>query len=141
MDQPDDDDAWLREHVRIHEDASGVSLQACIIEWPGSHTPVARWEVVRHWSAAPAAEEIAAATNALLDDKRYFRTCATCQRRLPRGHMHDAKICHGCAEKFLGVVHRDDSKGRIDSFRLAQSSLRPCRRTLALCRSERRTGR
>ena len=105
MERPPDDEVWLREHVRIHEDASGVSLQARIIEWRGPHTPVARWKVVRHWSVPPAAAEIAAATNALIDDKRYFRTCAACQHHLPRGHMHDATICQGCAEKIFGIVH------------------------------------
>jgi len=37
-----------------------------------------------------------------------FRECASCERRLPPENMHrmDGRdICHGCAERHLGVVH------------------------------------
>lgn len=34
-----------------------------------------------------------------------FRTCRYCRKEYPPEHRHSHNVCHGCAEKYQGIVH------------------------------------
>jgi len=34
-----------------------------------------------------------------------FKTCRYCEKSFPPEHRHSEDVCHGCAERHLGVVH------------------------------------
>lgn len=37
--------------------------------------------------------------------RKQFRTCRHCGRKVPPERRHGADVCHGCAERHLGIVH------------------------------------
>jgi len=105
-DSPSDPDEALREHFMRLREVDGVpTLEVGIVEWPHPHTPELRWEVARRFQAVPSSDELRRAQQSALEDPHFFRTCSMCRERQNAGHMHSRRVCQGCAEKHLGVVH------------------------------------
>ncbi len=81
-----------------------TTLEVAQVVWRGV-TPSLEWETFRTWPAPPSPEELVAAQRDALEDTRYFQICRHCGERSNRGHMHDKKICQGCAQTHFGVVY------------------------------------
>ena len=100
------DEDILKRFTRLQLDGVELVLEVALITWDaGPHTPATAFvEVFRFPSDAPSAL-VARARRALLRRKRFFKVCTVCLERNPVGWMSDARICQGCAERTLGVVH------------------------------------
>jgi hypothetical protein len=97
------DEEIKRQFIRIS--ASGNRLEVGTISWDGPHTPTNKWVDFGPIPKTAGAVEINALMGKTLVCKRFFRRCETCKMLKPLGWMHDTKICQGCAERDLGVVH------------------------------------
>jgi hypothetical protein len=99
-------DQLLNRFFRRRQTVKGkVTLQVAIIQWRGSHDPYAEWhDLAEFETSSPQFEErIQAAKLACLNDPRFFRSCEMCHELCNSGHMHDSKICQGCAGRHLGI--------------------------------------
>ena len=94
-----------KEFIRIEKTSNEVQILVHEITWDGPHTPIHSWAVARSLSATASGNEIENATAAILQDIRYFRTCADCDQRKPFGWMQNDSFCQECAEVVHGVVH------------------------------------
>lgn len=74
------------------------------ITWNGPHNPICTWVAAHRLGRAATASEVQAAIHSVLNDARWFKICQTCGERNPNGWMLDDDLCHGCAERTLGVV-------------------------------------
>lgn len=100
------DDVVLNEFTRAREEGVDVVLEVRVIDWEaGPHTPHANWIEVGRIAVGSDAAMISGARGRLLKRRRFFRVCSLCAERTPVGWMHDSRICHGCAERTLGVVY------------------------------------
>jgi len=96
----------LESFTRQRPDGTDLVLEVAVISWrAGPHTPETNFVEVCRMAIHTAPEEISRARRALLDRRRFFKVCSMCHERNPVGWMHDAKVCQGCAERHLGVVH------------------------------------
>ena len=89
--------------VRALDDA--FVLVVAIVEWHGPHTPELCWRAVHRFPAQPSATELREAEDAALENPAFFRMCRMCEERCNVGHMYSKKLCQGCAERHLQVVH------------------------------------
>lgn len=100
-------------HVNIDGDrgvvvilrSQSVEIRLPTIEWHGPHTPVT---TTRLWKRAPTAgltpEDLKSLVCRGLRARRgQFRKCRYCGREVPVEHRFSTDVCHGCAEKHLGV--------------------------------------
>ena len=92
--------------VAIHP--SGAFVGWLDTAWPGPGSPALVLEQATHLPTSECGgldsalrSALAAAGNAR---RAALRSCRYCGLELTPGHMHD-DVCHGCAEKHLGVVH------------------------------------
>jgi hypothetical protein len=97
------DEEIKRQFIRISP--SGNRLEVETISWDGPHTPTSAWVDFGPIPKNADTVEIDAVMETALANTRFFRRCETCKMLKPLGWMHDAKICQGCAERDLGVVH------------------------------------
>lgn len=81
----------------------GWAMQVGVVGWVSPHEPSLEWKTFRTWRHEPNAERKDRAKVAAI--KRFFRTCVQCRELCNVGHMHDSKLCQGCAERELGVTH------------------------------------
>lgn len=88
---------------RLERTTEGWRLLVAAVEWDG-HMPSVRWRVYRRWKREPNSEQIERARAACLRNRGYFRFCRLCGRHFLLGHMFDREMCHGCAERELGVA-------------------------------------
>lgn len=95
----------LADYVRCVENADGWKFEVATIGWENPYTPRLTWHVVRSWQTRPIDEDVAKARDEVFNDPEYFGHCEKCNRHCCAGHMHNATICQGCAERYLGVVH------------------------------------
>jgi hypothetical protein len=95
----------LDQGFRLTAASDGFTLEVAVVTWPTPSCPDLEWHRARAWSAMPSQQELEAAKETVLEDRRYFRVCGRCRQRELVGHMHDARICQACAEKYIGVVY------------------------------------
>lgn len=97
--------------VVIERTDDEVRIYRFELDWPHPHEPVANpvlLGAIRWPELAPAvALEVC---RLLIDEagrqrREAFRTCRYCDRTLGPEHMQTGDVCHGCAERYLGVVH------------------------------------
>ena len=80
------------------------------LDWPHPHEPVANPVLLGSVRWPELAPDVALEVCQLLIDeagrqrRESFRTCRYCKETLGPEHMH-GDVCHGCAERYLGVVH------------------------------------
>lgn len=74
--------------------------------WEGPHQPLSKWDKIKEIriSDIEGFHSIEKEINLVKTDKKYFLTCSMCKKTIICGHMHDEKICQGCAEK-TGVIY------------------------------------
>ncbi len=91
--------------VIVRVGSKGIEIMEARIDWSDPSRPVRKAHafanVALRARATRVAELIAKAYGHRLS---CYRWCPMCQRTMEPEHMHDS-ICHGCAEKYLGVVH------------------------------------
>jgi hypothetical protein len=83
-----------------------IELRLPTLEWPHPHSPGPssrlwkriKWERLGGRKLKRLLDE---AKQARMDE---FATCRFCKQRFPPECMHD-DVCHGCAERHLGVCH------------------------------------
>jgi len=84
-----------------------IELRLPTVEWTmGSYGPAASsrlWKRIQESEITDRDLETLL-IEALKERQNEFRNCRYCKESLPPEHMHD-DVCHGCAEKYLGVVH------------------------------------
>tara|TARA_B110000305_G_scaffold144345_1_gene160507 strand:- start:272 stop:697 length:426 start_codon:yes stop_codon:yes gene_type:complete len=80
-------------------------FEVATLEWPHPHEPARKWHIINHWAEEPSTEIRRQAESAILQDTRYFKTCSMCNSVTNVGYMHSDKVCDGCAEKHLGIIH------------------------------------
>lgn len=77
------------------------------VEWThGAYGPAASstlWQRVL-WESISTADVYALCMDALSVREKQFVPCRFCGREFPPEHRHD-DVCHGCAERELGIVH------------------------------------
>jgi hypothetical protein len=100
-----EEDELRREFIRVDSDTRGRRISVCTIEWPGPGTPVSTWLTV--WELSPDSTDSAVKLeiDGLIRVSEYFAVCVECGQRMPRGWMHDDRICQPCAERNHGVVY------------------------------------
>lgn len=95
-------DAELMRHfMRMSSDRE---LEVGQVSWRGQ-TPSLEWEKYKTWHEPPKRSEVRFVMKEALGDSRFFRVCSHCGERSNRGHMHDEKVCQGCAQTHFGVVY------------------------------------
>jgi hypothetical protein len=91
------------ERFQIERTTDGWQLLVAAVDWDG-HMPSLRWSVYRRWKREPNSEQLERARAACLRNRGYFRVCRVCGKHFLLGHMIETGVCHGCAEKELGVA-------------------------------------
>ncbi len=94
-----------KEFVRVEKTQDEVQILVHEIRWQGPHTPIHTWAVGESLPAAASESEIENATDSILRDDRYFRSCLECGERKPLGWMQNDWSCQECAVVKHGVVH------------------------------------
>ncbi len=86
--------------------ADGVEVRLPTVVWHGAHTPIATTRYWRRISWADATDDrlIALFDKGKKARRSEFRPCRFCRERVPLEHRH-GDVCHGCAERHLGVIH------------------------------------
>jgi len=99
------DDEVMREYLRVTTHSGTPIVEVCRIEWDGPHTPLMEWHPAESLPDQYSDEEMAEAMARLAGDTQYFRRCVECNELNPCGHMHDERVCQGCAVRDHGVVY------------------------------------
>lgn len=94
----------IKEFLRVRAAGGLTMLEVAVVEWIG-HSPSLRWDVYRRWAHTPDDEQVSRAERKAIGSSRYFRRCGLCGERWNVGQMHSREVCHGCAERHLGVIH------------------------------------
>ena len=90
----------------VEEEAAGGGVfEAGVGAGEGPHTPYVVWQPFRRWKTRPDEGRLVKARAAALEMTRFFRMCQRCHELTNAGCMHDRVTCHGCAERYLGVIH------------------------------------
>jgi hypothetical protein len=100
------EDELREEFVRLEERPDGrcdVLIQ--VIHWPHPHTPSAEWVLWKRLHEPGSGTEREVIARQALKDERFFGTCKECGERNPKGWMHSASLCQGCAQGNHGVVY------------------------------------
>ncbi|WP_420595945.1 hypothetical protein [Deinococcus sp.] len=95
------DEAILRQFVRLSASGDDIVLHIRVITWHGPHTPQASWQEVRR--LARTAKYLKRLRRDALANRRYFAVCHTCRERNPKGWMWRSSTCNRCAERFYGI--------------------------------------
>ena len=101
----DNDAELIADFMRTQVIGNESVLEVAIVVWSGPSHPSLEWRKFRTWATPPEPAEVAAAQVEALADKRFFFDCTRCGERCNKGHQHEKNTCHGCAERYLGVVH------------------------------------
>ncbi len=94
-----------KEFIEVERVRDEVVIQVREIYWDAPHTPHSQLVIFCKLPGHATEEQVADAVNAALSNPRFFGTCERCQRRLPKGWMHEEALCQSCAERHLGVVY------------------------------------
>lgn len=82
----------------------GVFVGWLDVGWDGPHTPRSCLRDVEHLPIARERDLKLAARRVRAARARALTRCRFCREQNVPGHMHE-DVCHGCAERHLGVVH------------------------------------
>ena len=93
------------EFIRVERTVTAVQILVHEIRWEGSHTPIHTWAAAERLPNTASEAEIENAAARILENPRYFRTCAECGQRKPLGWMQSDWICQECAVANHGIVH------------------------------------
>ncbi len=93
----------LDHYFRTVPTADGEALEVGLVQWDSPYEPRTEWHLFRAWQGSPSPEQLEQARVDAIP--KYFRLCKRCRTLCNKGQMHDADTCHGCAERYLGVVH------------------------------------
>ncbi len=99
------DTELLKEFIRIERTEKEVQILVREIRWQGPHTPIHTWAVAESLPNTASEAEIENAAARILENPRYFRTCAECGERKPLGWMLNESLCQECAQANHGVVY------------------------------------
>ena len=82
------------EHTRVgsHDGSPQIEVNA---GFAGASDP--RWVLARRLFIGATDEEVAAVRRAVLRQRRFFRVCARCGKRWPRGWLGEGEVCKYCA--------------------------------------------
>ena len=94
-----------KEFVRVERSEEKVEILVREIRFDGPHTPIHTWAVGKSLPATASKAEIEKATAGILENPRYFRTCAECGQRKPLGWMLNESLCQECAQTHHGIVY------------------------------------
>jgi hypothetical protein len=75
------------------------------VAWPGPGTPLPYLRSVVHLPELDASSLEPELEKARKKRRRALRRCRHCGEEHVPGRMHSRDVCHGCAERGLGVVH------------------------------------
>ena len=85
-----------------------IELRLPTVEWTmGTYGPAASsrfWKRIRE-SEVTDEELEELLIEALKERLSEFRNCRYCKKSFPPEYRHSEDVCHGCAEKYLGVCH------------------------------------
>ncbi len=96
---------FTNEYIKVEYSDTKTIILFCEITWPHPHEPKATWKEFDSLEAGATEKKVDEAITTITKDKRFFLSCGKCKRVLPLGLMHDKEYCHGCAEKFMGVIY------------------------------------
>jgi hypothetical protein len=84
-----------------------IELRLPTVEWTmGAYGPAASSRFWKHIESKTTDEELENLLEEALKKRRSeFKDCQYCRNSFPPEHRHSEDVCHGCAEKYLGVVH------------------------------------
>jgi len=92
-------------HVGVVQTPYGLFIGWIDVAWEGPAIPLSVLRGVTHLPGAPQRAELdRASRHARGLRTRSLAQCRYCAERMVPGHMH-GDVCHGCAERHLGVVH------------------------------------
>ena len=87
--------------------AEALELRLPTVEWTkGAYGPVPAsrlWKRVK-WEDNTAERLVELVEAAMAKRRSEFKPCRFCHREFPPEHRHGS-VCHGCAERHMGVVH------------------------------------
>lgn len=105
--EPDESGAWLDDAQALRAVVADADVFVGWLDtaWPDPGTAGQQLRDVVHVPAELAFEigEVVSQVR-----RRYaaaLRRCRYCGQQRTPGHMHSEDVCHGCAERHLGVVH------------------------------------
>jgi hypothetical protein len=87
--------------------AEALELRLPTVEWPTPYAPTASTRLWKRalWSRLGNDVALRALVDAAFEKRRReFVACRYCRRPTPPEHRH-GRVCHGCAETHLGIVH------------------------------------
>lgn len=99
---PEEREHSIDEYFRCAPAADGWAFQLGLVQWEG-HQPHIEWKDFRKWQKEPTERRKLQAKAAAV--KRWIRTCTHCGELNNPGHMHDRRLCQGCATGVLGIVY------------------------------------
>src|SRR3954467_3065833 len=101
---PDDEGPWrdALDAIGAVRTPSGTFVGWLDVTWPGPAEPRLVLRSAVHVVTGTAADELAHRV-ALAERRREraLRRCVHCRQRFTPGHMHDASVGHGCAERHV----------------------------------------
>ena len=74
------DEELVSEYVRVTTTGEAIVVSAMKVSWDGPHTPVSTWETKIQLPCGATDDEIQAAVEKTLGDKRFFQVCPECSR-------------------------------------------------------------
>ena len=82
-----------------------VTVLVYTTKWLTPYTPRSQWVVAGRRSSLDSEAEARMLVEEVLRDPAFFGTCEECGDHNPRGWMHSAILCQGCALTGHGVVY------------------------------------
>ena len=95
----------IEKFIRVEPRGDRIQVLVCEVSWDSPYEPVFTWTPAKKLPSGSPPEEVAAVVQGLVKNRRYFQVCTACSVRVPKGWMHDGKLCQGCAQRVLGVVY------------------------------------
>jgi hypothetical protein len=84
-----------------------IELRLPTIEWTmGAYGPATSSKFLKRINVNEKTDEELGnlLKDALKERQKEFKTCRYCKKSLPPEHRINKDVCHGCAERYLGVV-------------------------------------
>lgn len=84
-----------------------IEIRLPTLEWPHPHVPGVSsrlWKRLR-WAGLTKKRLHRLLDEATATRAAEFSKCRSCGESFPPERLHEVDVCHGCAERHLGVVH------------------------------------